>query len=81
MLVESYLAPDSGTGLRACSQLNDTRLNDQAQPRSSLLLADKRSSQPPTLGSLCAMRKRLALSHEALSWPLAKERRAKEKFL
>ena len=37
MLVESYLAPDSGTGLRPCNQLNHTRLNDQAQPRSSLL--------------------------------------------
>jgi len=57
MLVESYLAPDSGTGLRPCNQLSHTRLNDQAQPRSSLLLADKRSSQPPTLGNLCAMRK------------------------
>ena len=30
MLVESYLAPDSGTRLRPCNQLNHTRLNDQA---------------------------------------------------
>ena len=57
MLVEAYLAPDSGTGLRPYNQLNHTRLNDQAQPRSSLLAADKRSSLPPTLGRLSAMRK------------------------
>jgi hypothetical protein len=57
MLVESYLEPDSGAGLRAFIQLNHARLNGQAQLRSLLQLADKQSPMPPTPGSLRAKRK------------------------